>query len=81
MSLSAAQIIGGVLAVGVVRVLYPASNYPATTGPRTPTSSWPRKVDWDLPDPAGLDVAAVRPIGDDIHQRVRQLLSELDAPA
>jgi arsenate reductase (thioredoxin) len=40
-----------------------------------------RYLDWDLPDPAGLDVAAVRPIRDDIHRRVRQLLSELDAPA
>jgi protein-tyrosine-phosphatase len=40
-----------------------------------------RYLDWDLPDPAGLDVAAVRPIRDDIHQRVHQLLSELDAPA
>lgn len=40
-----------------------------------------RYLDWDLPDPAGLDVVAVRPIRDGIHQRVRQLLSELDGPA
>jgi arsenate reductase (thioredoxin) len=33
--------------------------------------------DWDLPDPAGLDLAAIRPIRDDIHHRVRQLLTEL----
>jgi protein-tyrosine-phosphatase len=38
-----------------------------------------RYLDWDLPDPAGLGVDAVRPIRDDIHQRVRQLLGELDA--
>jgi arsenate reductase (thioredoxin) len=33
--------------------------------------------DWDLPDPAGLDLDAVRPIRDDIDQRVRRLLTEL----
>ena len=38
-----------------------------------------RYLDWDLPDPAGLDTDAVRPIRDDIRRRVRQLLSELDA--
>jgi len=36
-----------------------------------------RYLDWDLPDPAGLDLDAVRPIRDDINQRVRQLLAEL----
>jgi arsenate reductase (thioredoxin) len=36
-----------------------------------------RYEDWDLPDPAGLDLAAVRPIRDDIAQRVRQLLADL----
>ena len=40
-----------------------------------------RYLDWDLPDPAGLDLAAVRPIRDDIHQRVRQLLNQLAGPA
>jgi arsenate reductase len=40
-----------------------------------------RYLDWDLTDPAGLSVEAVRPIRDDIQQRVRQLLSELDATA
>jgi protein-tyrosine-phosphatase len=34
-------------------------------------------VDWDLPDPAGLPVEAVRPIVDDIDQRVRSLLAEV----
>src|SRR6516162_1424716 len=36
-----------------------------------------RYEDWDLPDPAGLDLAAVRPIRDDIAQRVQHLLTEL----
>ena len=36
-----------------------------------------RYLDWDLPDPAGLDVAAIRPIRDDIRRRVRDLLTEL----
>ena len=36
-----------------------------------------RYEDWDLPDPAGLDLAAVRPIRDDIARRVQQLLSGL----
>jgi len=38
-----------------------------------------RYEDWDLPDPAGLHLAAVRPIRDDIDRRVRQLLAELVA--
>ena len=36
-----------------------------------------RYEDWDLDDPAGKDVAAVRPIRDQIKDRVRRLLSEL----
>jgi arsenate reductase (thioredoxin) len=36
-----------------------------------------RYEDWDLPDPAGLDLAAVRPIRDAIRDRVQALLSEL----
>ena len=38
-----------------------------------------RYLDWDLPDPAGLDLAAIRPIRDDIAQRVQHLLTELVA--
>jgi protein-tyrosine-phosphatase len=37
-----------------------------------------RYLDWDLPDPAGLDIEAVRPIRDEITQRVSDLLAELD---
>jgi arsenate reductase (thioredoxin) len=36
-----------------------------------------RYEDWEVPDPAGLDLAAVRPIRDEISRRVRQLLAEL----
>jgi arsenate reductase len=36
-----------------------------------------RYLDWELEDPAGQDVQAVRPIRDEIEQRVRQLLNEL----
>ncbi len=34
--------------------------------------------DWEVPDPAGADVAAVRLIRDDIGQRVRHLITELE---
>ena len=40
-----------------------------------------RYEDWDLPDPAGLPVGAVRPIRDAIQDRVRALVSELTDPA
>jgi protein-tyrosine-phosphatase len=36
-----------------------------------------RYEDWVLDDPAGQDVAAVRPIRDEIERRVRELLAEL----
>src|SRR5215471_20867603 len=36
-----------------------------------------RYLDWDLDDPAGQDVEAVRPIRDDIERRVRNLLADL----
>lgn len=36
-----------------------------------------RYVDWELPDPAGKPVEEIRPIRDDIEQRVRALLDEL----
>ncbi len=40
-----------------------------------------RYEDWVLADPDGLDVAAIRPVRDEIERRVRQLLDELDVPA
>jgi arsenate reductase len=39
-----------------------------------------RYEDWELEDPAGRGVEAVRPIRDAIEQRVRDLLSSLDVP-
>jgi uncharacterized protein (TIGR03089 family) len=39
-----------------------------------------RYEEWVLDDPAGLDVAAVRPIRDEIERRVRDLLVDLDVP-
>jgi protein-tyrosine-phosphatase len=36
-----------------------------------------RYEDWELDDPAGQDVAAVRPIRDEIRRRVERLLTEL----
>ncbi|MFT6804411.1 MAG: arsenate reductase, partial [Nitriliruptoraceae bacterium] len=40
-----------------------------------------RYLDWPLEDPAGQGVDAVRPIRDDIEQRVRGLLAELGVPS
>jgi arsenate reductase (thioredoxin) len=37
-----------------------------------------RYDDWDLDDPAGQSIDAVRPIRDDIADRVRNLLLDLD---
>jgi arsenate reductase len=40
-----------------------------------------RYEDWDLTDPAGLELADVRPIRDEIRIRVEHLLEQLAAPA
>jgi protein-tyrosine-phosphatase len=40
-----------------------------------------RYENWDLPDPAGLDLPAVRPIRDDLERRVQALLDQLNVPA
>ena len=40
-----------------------------------------RYEDWELEDPAGQSVEAVRPIRDEIGRRVEQLLNTLDVPA
>lgn len=40
-----------------------------------------RYEDWELADPAGKDVADVRPIRDEIERRVLDLLDELGVPA
>ena len=46
-------------------------------GDACPVYPGKRYLDWDLPDPAGLDLAAVRPIRDEIARRVSRLLSDL----
>jgi arsenate reductase (thioredoxin) len=38
-----------------------------------------RYEDWDLVDPAGLGIDAVRPIRDEIRRRVERLVAEIDA--
>ncbi len=40
-----------------------------------------RYEDWQLEDPAGMDVAGVRPVRDEIERRVLELLDELGVPA
>jgi arsenate reductase len=40
-----------------------------------------RYLDWQLADPAGKGVESVRPIRDEIEQRIRTLLAELTGPA
>jgi protein-tyrosine-phosphatase len=39
-----------------------------------------RYLDWELEDPSGRDIEGVRPIRDDLEQRVRALLAELEIP-
>lgn len=39
-----------------------------------------RYESWEIDDPAGQDVAAVRPIRDDLERRVRGLLAEINVP-
>ncbi|WP_431906361.1 arsenate reductase ArsC [Micromonospora carbonacea] len=46
-------------------------------GDACPVFPGTRYESWDLDDPAGLDVAGVRPIRDDIERRVRLLLDQL----
>ncbi|MGN9809260.1 arsenate reductase ArsC [Micromonospora sp. BQ11] len=49
-------------------------------GDACPVFPGTRYENWDLDDPAGLDVADVRPIRDEIERRVRRLLDELHVP-
>ncbi|WP_055565974.1 arsenate reductase ArsC [Streptomyces atriruber] len=49
-------------------------------GDTCPVFPGKRYVDWQLPDPAGQGVDAVRPIRDEIEQRIRSLITEI-APA
>jgi arsenate reductase len=49
-------------------------------GDACPTYPGKRYLDWELPDPAGMSVDAVRPIRDEIARRVDELLHELTEP-
>ena len=46
-------------------------------GDSCPVYPGKRYVDWDLDDPAGQPVSAVRPIVDEIDRRVRRLLDDV----
>ena len=46
-------------------------------GDACPVFPGKRYEDWKLDDPAGLDVAAVRPIRDEIGRRIRELVADL----
>ena len=46
-------------------------------GDSCPVYPGTRYLDWDLPDPAGKGIDAVRPIRDEIRSRVEALLAEL----
>nr|WP_281290805.1 arsenate reductase ArsC [Micromonospora palomenae] len=49
-------------------------------GDACPVFPGTRYENWDLDDPAGLSLAEVRPIRDEIERRVRRLLDELHVP-
>jgi arsenate reductase (thioredoxin) len=46
-------------------------------GDACPVFPGKRYEDWQLPDPAGKDLAAIRPIRDQIHTRIQELLHQL----
>jgi len=50
-------------------------------GDACPVFPGKRYLDWDLDDPAGQGVEAVRPIRDEIQTRIRGLLAELGRTA
>jgi len=49
-------------------------------GDACPVFPGTRYENWDVDDPAGRDLAEVRPIRDDLERRVRALLDQLDVP-
>ncbi len=49
-------------------------------GDACPVFPGKRYLDWQLDDPAGRGVEAVRPLRDAVEQRVRGLLDELGIP-
>ena len=49
-------------------------------GDTCPVFPGKRYLDWELPDPAGQDVAAVRPIRDQIRALVENLIAQITPP-
>ena len=49
-------------------------------GDACPVFPGTRYEDWELADPSGLGVAAVRPIRDEIRRRVERLIAGLELP-
>ena len=49
-------------------------------GDTCPVFPGTRYEDWELADPSGLGVAAVRPIRDEIRRRVERLIAGLELP-
>jgi arsenate reductase (thioredoxin) len=49
-------------------------------GDECPVYPGTRREDWELTDPAGMGVEGVRPIRDEIGDRVCKLLAELGVP-
>jgi protein-tyrosine-phosphatase len=58
-----------------------ASTYVITMGCGDACPIFPGKkyLDWELEDPAGQGVEAVRPIRDEIERRITALIAEIDA--
>lgn len=50
-------------------------------GDACPVFPGKRYLDWEVEDPSGKTVEEVRPIRDDLEQRVRSLMAELEIPA
>lgn len=50
-------------------------------GDACPVFPGKRYVDWEVEDPSGKSIEEVRPIRDDLEQRIRNLMSELEIPA
>ncbi|MFE3116049.1 arsenate reductase ArsC [Streptomyces niveus] len=49
-------------------------------GDTCPVFPGKRYLDWQLPDPAGQGIDAVRPIRDEIERRIRTLIGEITVP-
>jgi len=71
--------IGGAQPTLLTPAAVQASDYVITMGCGDACPFYPGKTyrDWDLPDPAGLTAAQVRPIRDEIERRVLALIAEI----